>query len=484
METKYYQYINGKLVEGEGELMEVYNPNTGELVGSYKAASVEQVEEALQAAQEAFKTWQYTSINERNAWMKKLKDACMAPGKREELLDLLFAEAGKSYNDNVGDYDRCWDYYEYYCEEVKRFLDSGIPDFNSHRDRMYRVMRRPIGVVVGHLAWNVPIINLGLKLGPVMATGNTCVLKPSTSTPLTTMKIAEVAAEIGMPAGVFNLVSGKSSVIGKYMNESKIPSIITCIGSVPTGVQIMGQASTSIKKLGLELGGNAPCIIMPDADLDKAVAFISTRKVSQVGQSCGCVNRIFVHEDVHDAFVEKLVAKVSSFKIGPSKEEPGNIGALIDVKSRDRLLQIVNEAVADGAKVLYGGTIPELDPKYNGGFMVPTIVDGVKDEMRIAAEELFGPVYPILTFTDVDDVIERSNSTEFGLSSYAFTYDAKAIGKFFERLDFGRVCINNAPIAGANMPHTGHKQSGLGSAYGRESLENYYSVKLASIDFN
>lgn len=483
MDTKYYMYINGKLVEGEGEELEVYNPATGELVGTYKAASIAQVQEALESAQEAFKTWQYTSINERNEWMRKFKEGCLA--RKDEIIDILSAETGKSYNDNIGDFMRCWDYYEYYCEEVKRMYDNGIADYNAHRDKMYRVMRRPVGVVIGHLAWNVPMINLGLKLGPVLATGNTCVLKPSNSTPLATMKLAEVAAEIGMPAGVFNLVAGQSSVIGDYMNKSDIPSIVTCIGSVPTGVKIMQQSATTIKKIGLELGGNAPCIIMPDANLDKAVEFIATRKVSQTGQSCGCVNRIFVHEDVHDAFLDKLVKRVSQFKIGWGKETPGYVGSLIDIKSRDRLLNIINDAVAEGAKVVYGGTIPELEGKLkNGAFLTPTIIDGVTDDMNAAKEELFGPVYPVLTFTDVDDVIERSNSTEFGLSSYAFTYDARAIGKFFERLDFGRVCINNAPIAGPNMPHTGHKQSGIGSSYGKESLENYYSVKLAAIDFS
>lgn len=478
--TDFKMLINGKLVEGEGELCQVYNPATGELIAEYKAASVAQVEEALKSAREAFKTWSFTSLNERAEWMNKFHAACAA--KYDELIDLLASETGKAYRDNINDLTRCWDYFDFYRDEVKRVYDNGIHDYNDHRDTFYKVCRRPVGVVAGHLAWNVPMINLGMKLGPVLATGNTCVLKPSSNTPLTTMKIAETAVEIGMPAGVFNLVSGPSSVIGKYMNESPIPDVVTCIGSVPTGVQVMHQASTTIKRISLELGGNAPCIVAEDADLDRAVDFISMRKVMQTGQSCGCVNRIFVHESVHDEFVKKLVDRVKTFEIGWGKDTPNHVGSLIDIKSRDRLIQIAKEAESQGAKILYGGEAPKLTGKLaNGAFLIPTIIDGVTDDMRAAKEELFGPVYPILTYTELDDVIERSNSTEFGLASYAFTDSAKIIGQLAERLEFGRVCVNNAPIAGANMPHTGLKQSGIGTAFGKESLENYYTTKLVAI---
>ena len=478
--TSFKMLIDGELVEGEGELMQVHNPATGELIAEYRGASYEQCERALQAAKRAFKTWSFTSLNERAEWMNKLSEACAA--KYDDLIDLLAAETGKAYRDNFNDLGRCWDYFNYYRDEVKRVYDNGIHDYNDHRDCHYTVERRPIGVVVSSLAWNVPMINLGMKLGPIMATGNTGVLKASPKAPLTTLKIIETAVEIGLPAGVINIVAGPND-IAEYLNESEIPSLVTCIGSVPTGLKVQQQAcKNNLKRVGLELGGNAPCILFPDANMEEAVNFIATRKILQTGQSCGCVNRIFVHKDIHDEFVEKLVAKVKTFHCGWSKEDPNTVGSLIDKNSRDRLIAIAKEAEAQGAKILTGGKAPQLEGKLaNGAFLEPTVLDGVTDDMRAAKEELFGPVYSILTWEDLDDVIERSNSTPFGLASYAFTDSAKMAITLFERLEFGRVCINNAPIAGANMPHTGLKQSGLGTTFGKESLEEYYSTKLCSI---
>jgi succinate-semialdehyde dehydrogenase/glutarate-semialdehyde dehydrogenase len=473
-------YINGQLVEGKGAPIDVINPATGKVIATFRGASEAQAEEALKAAQTAFKTWSFTSINEKLGWLYKLRDTCLA--KKEEIIDILAQETGKAYADNEGDFARFISYFEYYGEEAKRIYDVGLPEYDGHRDLLYRVLRRPIGVVVGHLAWNVPMINLGAKLTPVMASGCTCVLKPSVSTPLASLKVAEIAAQIGMPAGVFNMVSGPSSVIGKYLNENKIPAMVTCIGSTATGIEIMKQVATSIKKVSLELGGNAPCIIMPDADLDVATTFVANRKVAQTGQSCGCVNRIYVHSDVHDEFTNKLVEKVKAFKMGWGKDTPKLVGSLIDKNARERLLALVKDGVDRGAKLLYGGDIPDLPEQFkDGAFMTPSILDNVKDDMPVAAEELFGPVYPILTFNDLDDVIARSNDTTYGLCSFLFTHDSRVIVKCMEQLQFGRVVVNAAPILGANLPHTGHKQSGIGTLFGTWSLDQYYSVKLVAL---
>lgn len=481
MSSKSYKlYINGKLVEGQGDLVDVHNPATGELIASFKGASLEQAEEALLAAQEAFKTWSFTSLDERENWINKLKEACFA--HKDEIIDLLAHETGKAYKDCNGEWVRFASYIEYFIQEAKRMHDIGLHEYSAHRDVFHRAMRRPRGVVVGHLAWNVPLVNFGAKLNPALASGCTTVLKPSTNTPLTSLFIAEIASSIGFPAGVFNVVVGPSKVIGKYLNNSTIPAMVTCIGSTATGLEIMNQVSTSVKHISLELGGNGPCIIMPDADIDQAVDFVVYKKMAQTGQSCGCVNRIFTHESIHDVFVAKLLEKVKAYPIGWGKDTPNALGAMIDISQRDKMIGFVKDSVASGAELLCGGGIPEMpDHLKAGAYFEPAVLDKVTDDMRVAMEEQFGPIYAVLTFSDLDEVIERSNNTEYGLHSYVFTHDTRVAVKCAEHLQFGRIYVNVPPCWSPNMPHVGIKQSGVGCLFGSESLEEYYVVKLLAL---
>lgn len=475
-------YINGKCVEGKGELMDVICPATGEVIETIRTASAEQADEALAAAQEAFKTWSHTSLKERIDWLMKLKEACLA--EKETIVDLMAREGGKSYTEAGNDFNAFINYFGFYSEEAKRITGSDIVEVGAARGASFNALiKRPLGVVVGHLAWNMPASNVALKMCPSMASGCTCVLRPSTQTPLAAMKIGEIAEKIGLPAGVVNILTGPAQIIGKRLSSSKIPAMVSVIGSSAVGLEVMNQGATSIKKYSMELGGNAPCIIMPDVNIDEVAKFVANRKVRISGQGCANINRIFVHESLHDAFVEKLVPLVSQIEVGWSKDMPKAMGPLINIHARDRMLALVQDAVDNGAKLLYGGVVPELpDELKNGAFFVPAVLDGVTDDMRVAREEVFGPIYSILTFKDLDEVVARANDTDLGLTGFLFTHDSRVIGRCVEDIEVGELQINcPAGFANPNMPHIGIKQSGLGCDRGAMSLEEYYSVRRIAI---
>ena len=475
----YKMLINGQMVEGKGELFDVCNPATGEVIESVRAASIEQAEEALQAAQEAFKTWSKTSINERQAWMRKLKEAFAA--EKDNLAQILWEETGKNKGEAAGEIGLLGDYIDFYGEEVKRVYGVGVPECAVPSGTMHVVEKRPVGVVVGHVAWNAPVGNLATKLPPALASGCTCVLKPSTSTPLASLKIAEIIAKSGLPKGVVNILTGPSSTVGNYLSASPIPRLITVVGSTAAGKEVMRQGSSSIKKYSLELGGNAPCIIMPDADLDYMATYVTQRKIGCCGQLCASINRIFVHESIHDEFVEKLAVAVAKVKVGWGEDMPTHMGSMINIPARDRVLRLIDDSIKMGAKLVYGGGVPEM-PEHlkNGAFIMPTILDQVTDDMPVVAEESFGPVFPVMTFKDIDEVIERANNTDLGLSAYLFTHDSRAIGKFGEGIEGGEVRVNYTGMA-TNLPHIGNKQSGVGCDRGLWSLEEYFDIRKISI---
>lgn len=474
----YQMYIDGELEIGKGDRYSVINPATGEEIASLNAADESQAEAALQAAKKAFKTWSMTSVNERVLWMYKLRDACLA--KREELMDLV-AQEGKSYGEAKGQINTFAGYINFYAEEVKRVYDIGVPDLNARRDTYHRIIRRPLGVVVAHLPWNSPLNLLGVKLAPVLASGCTCVLKPSASTPLASLKVAQIAQEIGFPEGVFNVVAGPANRIGRYLSASKIPAMVSMVGSTAAGLEVMQQGATSIKRFSFELGGNAPCIIMPDVDLDAVIPWLAKRKVAFTGQGCANVNRIFVHESIHDAIIEGLAQQVKDVQVGWGKDMANAMGPLINVRNRDQMLELIQKTVAEGATLVYGGAPTNLpDHLRNGAFILPTILDHVTDDMEIANQEIFGPIYPIFTFKTLDEVIARANNTEYGLSSYLLTHDSRVIARCVEELEFGEVDVN-MPGLGPNLPHVGIKQSGVGCDRSKWSLDEYFNMRKISI---
>lgn len=474
-------YINGEMVEGKGQEMNIVNPATGKVIHTFRAADESQAEEALQAAKAAEKSWGSLSLNERIGWMNKLVEAL----EKERLgLVEIIAQEGKSFAEANGQLNSLIDYMKYYAEEVKRVYDIGIPEYGAARGTSYHtIIRRSLGVIVGHLPWNSPVSLLGVKLAPAMASGCPCVLKPSSSTPLGSMRLAEIAQKIGLPAGAFNLVVGPASKIGTYLNQSKIPQMVTMVGSSEAGVQVMKEASTSIKRFSFELGGNAPCIIMPDADMAKIIPWMASRKTFFTGQGCANVNRIYVHESLHEEFAARITEAVKKVQVGWGKDTPNAMGPLMNVRNRDKMLALIEKTIEQGATMTYGGKPdPETLPEElrEGAFILPTILDNCRDDMDLADLEIFGPVFPIYTFTDLDDVIKRANNTKYGLSSYVMTHDYRVMTKCIEELEFGEVDIN-MPGLGPNLPHVGIKESGVGCDRSLFSLDEFFSIRRISI---
>lgn len=473
----YQQYYDGRLVDGRGVTVDVYNPANGTVVGSVGTASEEQVNEALEAAQAAFKGWARLPVDERAAWMRKFADAVLA--RRELLADLLAAESGKPFGTACDDVDMFADYMYFCAEEGKRVQGASLPTTSKPYGAIYHVVEhRPMGVVVAHIAWNYPIAMAALKIGPAMIAGCTILVKPSSETPLSTLYLGKIAVEIGLPEGVVSFLSGPSGIVAKALNSSKIPRMITLIGSSATGRQVMREGSTSVKRYSLELGGNAPVIVMPDSDLPVAVGNTVGMKTSNTGQICTSYNRIYVHEDVYDRFCNMVAESLSTIQLGCGRDEGNVMGPMITRESRDRMLSLIDDAVKSGATLVCGGKIPQ--GMEVGNYITPALLKDVREDMRICREEIFGPIISVQPFSDLDDALAKAVDTEYGLASYFFGHDARDIAKVFETFESGDIFINGGS-GGNNTPHIGIKQSGLGCDQSIWSIEEYFDLKRISM---
>lgn len=473
----FQQYINGKLVDGLGKVMEVYDPATNEVIDTVGCATAEQTKQALAAAEKAFETWSKTSVNERAAWLYKLKEACMA--ERDTLIDLVSAESGRPYPAACGDVDWLLISLSYYAEEAKRIDGVVMPSLHLGDKQNYQIItKQPIGVTVGHLAWNYPLGNASVKLAPAIASGCTCIIKPSSETPLATLYLGVIAEKIGFPAGVLNILSGPSGEVAKTLNESKIPRMVSLIGSYETGLKLMQQSATSMKKFSLELGGNAPVVVMPDADLDEVAANIVAKKVGFAGQTCVNYNRIYIHSSIYIELCDKIAAELSKVKLGKGKDEGYIMGPVINREARDRMLALIEDAKNKGAKLVMGGEVPAEFAK--GNYITPALLVDVTDDMRVSTEEIFGPIIPVQPFETLEEAIEKSNNTIFGLSAYFFGHNAKEISRYFEGVRAGEIFVNGG-IGSEFAPHAGAKQSGIGCDKSKQSLEEYYDIKFLSM---
>ena len=473
------QYIDGKLVEGKGSPFDVINPANDEVAGQVGAADASQAIEALEAAQRAFDPWRKLSINQRLDWMKKLRDAFV--DEQDKLIELTSCEIGKPIGQTISEMGLLMACFDFYMNEARVLTGEVLPGLGDISGAGYHYLHyRPIGVAVGHLAWNFPLYNAGLKIGPALASGCTLVLKPSSKSPLSALYMGEIAAKIGFPAGVLNIISGPSSTVAKTLNQSRIPRLITLIGSSETGIQLLNEGATNIKQYSLELGGNTPFIVAPDATVDDAAAFTVMRKTLFSGQACGSINRVYVHKSLHDEYVQKVLDGLQKVRLGWGSEytSPADMGPVIDYASRDRLFGLIDDAKAKGADVLFGGDIPSKWTK--GSWISPTLLDGVTDNMTIVQKEIFGPIISVLSYTDFDEMIERANNTQYGLTSYLFTHDMRLIAKCTEELDAGEVLVN-APAIGVNLPHIGIKESGVGCDGSKFSFHEYLQMKRISI---
>lgn len=467
----YQMSINGKVVVGEGREESVFNPATGAAICSYKTASEAQCEAALEGAEAGFQVWSKLSIVEREVAILAFQEDLVK--NQGELVALLMEETGKPLGNATYDYQMLVDCLGYFNEENKRLCGKIIPNkTNSHLNLIEHV---PLGVVVGYLAWNFPILNLGYKLGPILASGCTCVLKPASITPLTTLKIGEIAQK-HFPAGVVNILSGSSSVIAPVLAKSPIPKMMTMIGSSNAGKSVIRESADFLRHFSLELGGNAPSVIMEDADVKKAAFFMCDLKYSNAGQICVSPNRIFVHKNVLDEYLAevKTIASALKLEVGDDSKQP-MMGPISNEEDANRMIDLVADATSKGAELILGGKRTGT-----GYFFEPTILLGVKSDMRVYREEVFGPIMSIIPFDDSDDIVAMANDTEYGLAAYIFCQNLEKTLYLSENIMAGSVSVNE-PLYDYNLPHGGLKESGVGKDCSTYSLEEYYYIKRISI---
>jgi succinate-semialdehyde dehydrogenase/glutarate-semialdehyde dehydrogenase len=473
-EKAFHSYIGGEVVIG-GENVPVENPATEEPCGSYTAYKPEMLDRALEQARDAFAVWSRTPMHERVAWMTRLAEALEQ--RRDEIIGLLVAETGKPQENAEYDYGMLIECLGFFGEEVRRLGGETIPD----RSGSYRheLVRHPVGVVVGFLAWNFPLLNLGYKLGPILASGCTCVIKPSRTTPLATALVGEIMGSIGFPAGVVNIVLGEDREVASRLLTSPIPAMVTMIGSTEAGCEVIRTSATTIKRYSLELGGNAPVIVYPDFDAELAADRIVGLKLANSGQVCVSPNRCFVHERSLDAFLGYAREVMAGYHFGSGPGPGPRMGPIMTAGHLEGLLAKVNQAGQQGAQILHGGGRVPKETCPTGHFMEPTLVlcDRSADLCR---NEIFGPVLPVIPFGDGDDIIQWANDCEHGLAAYVFTRDLELANACAERLEYGSICINE-PYYSVELPHGGLKQSGMGKDCSRLSLEEYSDIKRVTV---
>jgi succinate-semialdehyde dehydrogenase/glutarate-semialdehyde dehydrogenase len=466
-------YIDGKWVAADaGKTFKVTNPATGKTIVEVADMGGAETKRAIDAANRALPGWRARTAKERAAILRKWFDLIMA--NADDLALLMTSEQGKPLAEARGEVVYGASFIEWFAEEGKRTYGDIIPTFRP--DTRVLVLKQPIGVCAAITPWNFPIAMITRKLGPAFAAGCTAVAKPAALTPLSALALVELAERAGMPPGVFNIVTGfgkHSSEIGLEMCTNPIVRKVSFTGSTEVGRILLRQSADTVKKLSLELGGNAPFIVFDDADIDAAVDGAIASKYRNAGQTCVCANRIYVQDGVYDAFAKKLAAKVAEFKIGDGTEAGVTIGPLIEPSALEKVESHIADAVAKGAKIATGGKRHSL----GGLFFEPTILTGVTQDMAVSKEETFGPVAPLFRFKTDDEVIAMANDSEFGLASYFYSRDVGRIFRVAEALESGMVCVNSGILSTEVAPFGGVKQSGLGREGSKYGIDDYLEIK-------
>ena len=461
-------YIDGEWV-GAKKTFPVNNPATGAILGSVPDLGAEETRRAIEAADRAWPAWRAKTAKERSGILRRWFDLMMA--SQEDLAQILTAEQGKPLAEARGEIAYGASFIEWFAEEAKRAYGDVIPQHQP--DKRILVIKQPIGVAAMITPWNFPNAMITRKAGPALAAGCTVVLKPAEQTPYSALAMAELAERAGIPKGVFNVITGDAPAIGKELCANPLVRKLSFTGSTEVGRILMRQSADTIKKLSLELGGNAPFIVFDDADLDAAVEGALASKYRNAGQTCVCANRIYVQDRVYDAFAAKLTEKVRGFKVGAGTEPGVVIGPLIDEQGIRKVESHVADALGKGAKAVLGGKRHER----GGLFFQPTVLTGVTPEMVVSVEETFGPVAPLIRFQSEDEVIGLANNTEFGLCGYFYSRDVGRIFRVAERMEVGIVGANAGIISTEVAPFGGVKQSGLGREGSKYGLEEYLEVK-------
>lgn len=467
---KQQAYINGKWCGADnGETIIVTNPATGDVLGSVPKMGADETRRAIEAGNAAWKDWRTKLASERSAILRKWHDLMLA--NVDDLAAIMTAEQGKSLAEAKGEITYAASFIEWFAEEGKRIYGDTVP--TPAHGRRILVTKEPIGVCAAITPWNFPSAMITRKAAPALAAGCPMIVKPAGLTPFSALAMAELAARAGVPKGVFSVVTGNSQAIGDEMTGNPLVRKLTFTGSTSVGKLLMQQAASSIKKLSLELGGNAPFIVFDDADLDAAVEGAIASKYRNSGQTCVCVNRFYVQDGVYDAFASKLVAAVETLKVGNGAEAGVNQGPLINENAVRKVEDHIADAVRRGARILTGGRRHALGHT----FFEPTVVADVTQEMQIARDETFGPLAPLFRFKTDDDVVVMANDTEFGLASYFFSRDIGRIWRVAEQLEFGMVGINTGAISNEVAPFGGVKQSGLGREGSKYGIDDYLVIK-------
>ena len=466
---KNFSYINGSWHSSASEIA-VNNPATGKLVANVSNAGVVETELAVKAAKGAFKAWSAKSANERSALLRKWFDLMMA--NQDDLGRILTLEQGKPLAEAKGEIAYGAAFLEWFSEEGKRVYGDTIPAPSG--DKRIVVIKQPIGVVAAITPWNFPNAMIARKAAAALASGCTFVVRPATQTPLSALAMAELAERAGIPAGVFNVVVGDDARgMGKVLTEHEDVAKFTFTGSTGVGKSLISQCASTIKKVSMELGGNAPFIVFDDADIDAAVAGALVSKYRNAGQTCVCTNRILVQEGVLAEFTTKFVAAVKGLSLGNGLTEGVTIGPMITAQAVGDVKKLIDDSISQGAELVLG----DLDSSLGENFLAPTILTHVTNDMPIASNEIFGPVSPIISFKDENEAIAIANDTEFGLASYFYSRDIGRIWRVAEGLDYGMVGINEGLISNAAAPFGGMKQSGNGREGSKYGLDDYLEIK-------
>ena len=463
-------YVDGKWIGADdGGSMPVVDPATGELVGTAPMFGVAETKRAIDAAERAFPAWRAKTAKERSAILRKWNEVMLA--NADDLARILTAEQGKPLAEAKGEIVIGAAYVEWFAEEAKRVYGDVIPTIGN--DRRLVVVKEPVGVCAAITPWNFPSSMITRKVSPALAAGCTVVIKPAEATPFSALALAELAHRAGFPPGVLNVITGDAPSIGAEMCANPIVRKVSFTGSTEVGRLLMRQVAPTIKKISLELGGNAPFIVFDDADLDAAADGAIVSKYRNSGQTCVCANRFFVHEKVYDAFAKKLSAKVGALKVGRGTDSGVTQGPLINADALAKVEEHLADAKARGAKVAIGGKRHAL----GGTFFEPTVLTNVSPEMLIFREETFGPIAPLIPFGTDSEVVELANRSEFGLASYFYSCDLGRVWRVAEALDYGMVGVNTGLITTEVAPFGGVKQSGLGREGSKYGIDEFVEVK-------
>jgi len=463
-------YINGEWIDADGNAtIAVKNPATGSILGTVPRMGTAETRRAIEGANAAWPAWRARTAKERGAILRKWFELLMA--NQEDLAKLMTAEQGKPLAESKGEVAYGASFVEWFAEEGKRVYGDTIPA--PTKDKRLVVIKEPIGVCAAITPWNFPIAMITRKVAPALAAGCVVVVKPAGLTPYSALALAELAERAGVPKGVMNVVTGDTKAIGAELTSNPLVRKVTFTGSTSVGALLMKQCSDTIKKMSLELGGNAPFIVFNDADLDAAVEGAIASKYRNTGQTCVCTNRVLVQDGVYDAFSAKLVEKVLQLKVGNGMEAGVTQGPLIDKAAVEKVEEHISDAVSKGARVLTGGKRHTL----GGTFFEPTVLADVTSAMAVAKEETFGPVAPLFRFHTEAEAVHMANDTEFGLAAYFYSRDIGRVWRVAEALEYGMVGINTGLVSNEVAPFGGVKQSGLGREGSKYGIEEFLVVK-------